>query len=67
MHKSQYDILCFVFKAFTLAGPYTNVGTQKAKSTMLTKDDGSGKSKLKRHDKAVIETIKYVNRDPPNT
>ena len=59
--------LCFVFKAFTLAGPYTNVGTQKANSNKLTASDGSGKSKLKRHDKAVIETIKYVNRDPQNT
>ena len=59
--------LCFVFKAFTLAGPYSNVGTQKAGSNKMTKDDGSGKSKLKRHDKAVIETIKYVNRDPQNT
>ena len=59
--------LCFVFKAFTLAGPYTNVGTQHASSNKMTKDDGSGKSKVKRHDKAVIETIKYVNRDPQNT
>ena len=67
MHKSQYDILCFVFKAFTLAGPYTNVGTQHANSNKMTKDDGSGKSKVKRHDKAMIETIKYVNRDPQNT
>ena len=35
--------LCFVFKDFDLAGPYTNVGTQKADSTMLTANDGSGK------------------------
>ena len=65
MHKMIF--LCFVFKAFTLAGPYTNVGTQHADSSLVTKDDGSGKSKVKRHDKAVIETIKYVNRDPQNT
>ena len=65
MHKMIF--LCFVFKAFTLAGPYTNVGTQKAASTSIAKNDGSGKSKLKIHDKAVIETIKYVNRDPQNT
>ena len=59
--------LCFVLKAFTLAGPYSNVGTQHHDSSQLAKDDGSGKSKVKRHDKAVIETIKYVNRDPQNT
>ena len=59
--------LCFVFKDFDLAGPYTNVGTQKADSTMLTANDGSGKWKFKRHDKAVIDYIKYVNSYPQNT
>merc|ERR1711953_379247 len=32
----------FDFTAFTLAGPYTNVGTQHADSSLVTKDDGSG-------------------------
>jgi len=32
----------FDFTDFDLAGPYTNVGTQKADSTMLTANDGSG-------------------------
>merc|ERR1711981_101921 len=32
----------FDFTAFTLAGPYTNVGTQHADSSQVTKDDGSG-------------------------
>merc|ERR1711936_286115 len=32
----------FDFTDFDLAGPYTNVGTQKADSTMLTANNGSG-------------------------
>lgn len=32
----------FDLTAFTLAGPYTNVGTQKAASNMVTANDGSG-------------------------